>query len=283
MRHECSKKRLKSVQQIVLSRRHAEEIEQDVQDTLSMWIGTSVHDGLEEVLKDDPDWMTETRPEMPIDGFTLSGEFDLLDLKHNVLYDYKTCKVAQVDKQRTLSDDKWLRQLYIYADLIEHALNRPRPEKGIIVAMTTDHSKVKAETQAGYPKHPIQMVEWDLCDESYAEKVRESVRLTLESAQRCLDDPDAPIPACSMQDCWCTEDWAAMKEGATKATKRFSSEVDARAYIAAHPELRLYHRISDFMKCRHYCECAPFCDQWKENMFLDCVKEDVTDEPFIPF
>ena len=64
---------------------------------------------------------------------------------------------------------------------------------------------------------------------------------------------------------------------------RLSSEVDARAYIAAHPELRLYHRISDFMKCRHYCECAPFCDQWKENMFLDCVKEDVTDEPFIPF
>lgn len=280
---------LKSVRQIVLARRYSSVIERDVQDTFSMWNGTAIHDMLENSLKGNPDWMTETRLEMPwsaiTDSFTLSGEFDLLDIKNNVLWDYKTTKIATIDNNRKLKEDKWLRQLYLYAEMIEKVLKRPRPEKACILAMATDWSKRQVGLKAGYPDHPIQILEWDLNDESFRDKVKAAVSITMESAQHYLDNPDEELPKCSMDDCWCNEDWAIMKKGNKRAKKVFSSEEAARDFLRNmdSKEYRLYHRISDFNFCRYYCNYSEYCSQWKKNCNEESVLEDITDEDYIPF
>lgn len=283
---------LNSVRQIVLKRRHYDEIERDVQDCFKLWLGTAVHDKLERVAVDNPEYITETRLEMPVDTitgrFTLSGEFDLLDIRNNILYDYKTTSVATIDGNRSLKEDKWLRQLYVYAEMIEKCMSRPRPEKAVIIAMATDWSKMKTLQSASYPRHPIQMLEWPLDDAGYREKVMAEVRNKMETAEHYLENPDEELPKCTNADCWCTEDWAIMKEGASRAVKTFTDEETARGYYLNLSEedrkkLRLYHRTSDYRNCRLYCDCAPFCSQWARNCHLEKVAEDITDVDFIPF
>lgn len=280
---------LKSIRQIVLKRRHSDEMEADCNDTFPSWLGTAVHDKLEKESAGDPDLMTETRMEMPVETpsgtFMLSGEFDLLDVKDSILYDYKTSKVATIDGNRSLRNTEWLEQMYVYAEMIENVLRRPRPEKAVIVAMATDWSKLKT-IQSGYPQHPIQLLEWPLDDDEFRESVMAKVRNHMESAQYYLDNPDENLPRCTYDDCWCTEDYAVMKIGSSKAYKRFSDELEARGYYLNMPDkekYRLYHRASDYTKCRYYCECAPFCSQWESNQSCDKVLEDITDTDYIPF
>lgn len=277
---------LKSVRQIVLGRKHGSEIVQDVQDTFSMWIGTAVHDALEKA-GDDTEWaITETRLEAALGDFILSGEFDLLETDSNTLVDYKTTKVATIDKNRTLKEDKWLRQLYIYAWLLEKN-GYERPKKGRIVAMAMDHSKVKARNQSGYPQHPIQILEWELDDRSYEEKVISEVLSTMGKAAKCLADPDEPIPECTYADCWCDEDYAVKKKGAQKALKKFGTEDEARTFygtLGKPEEYRILHRVSGFINCSIYCQYAPFCSQWQALKDKELsMEKDITDEEYIPF
>ena len=280
---------LRSARQVVLARKHRDDVVKDVQDTFSMWFGTAIHDLMEKEGKDVPGLVTETRLSAKVatvnGDFTLSGEFDLLDTRAGILYDYKTSKVATIDKARTLKEDKWLRQLYLYAWLLEKN-GYERPKKGIIVAFATDHSKVKAQTQSGYPEHPIQMLEWDLSDKEYADRVLLEAVMVMCAVDHLLGHDDENIPPCSYSDCWCTEDWAIIKPGNKRADKRFDSEEEARAYWADLPnrdDRRIYHRVSDFINCRNYCQYADFCDQWQRNKDAEQIMEDVTDDPSVPF
>ena len=275
---------LKSVRQIVLARLHADEIEMDVQDTFSMWNGTAIHYLLQKAAEDVPGLISERRLEISFGGFRLSGEFDLLDTSTNTLYDYKTSKVSTIDKNRTLKEDKWLRQLYLYAEILE-MLGYERPKRGCIVAMATDHSKVKAENQSGYPKHPIQMLTWDLDDGAFASKVSADALRNMKDADIYIRNPDEELPECTYSDCWCTEDWAIIKKGSTKAYKRFDTEEEARRFYETMDKdsYRIYHRVSDFMNCRLYCQCSRFCSQWQKMKDAEKICEDITDLEYVPF
>ena len=74
-----------------------------------------------------------------------------------------------------------------------------------------------------------------------------------------------------------------IKEGAKRASKCFDSESDAREYLEANPSYRLYHRVSDFVNCKNYCQCREFCPQWKALQNHESLCEDITDNEFIPF
>ena len=275
---------LKSVRQIVLKRRYREQITEDINDTFPRWFGTAVHKLLEDESAGNPDFMTEQRLnyESP-DGFSFSGQFDVLDMKNNMLIDYKTAKVATIDARRKLKDREWLDQLYLYSFLIGETMDRPRPRKGMIVAFATDWSKRQVRMKKGYPEHPIQMLEWDLDDEDYLSYLIGRTAERMDEAYRLRDRPDKEIPLCTYSDCWCEENWAIMKPGAKKAVRVFSSEAEARAAYdeMGDGELRIYHRVSDFKNCRDYCPVSGFCQQWQANKDMEEVKEDVT--VFIPF
>ena len=275
---------LKSVRQIVLKRRYSDQIREDINDTFPRWFGTAVHKLLEEESAGNPDFITETRLNYSgPDGFTFSGQFDVLDTKNNTIIDYKTSKIASIDSNRTLKDRKWLDQLYLYSFLIGETMGRPRPLRGQILAFATDWSKRQVKIKKGYPEHPIQILEWDLSDEGYLSYLIGRTADRMAEAYKLRNEPDERLPLCTYSDCWCTEDWAIMKPGAKKAVRVFSSEPEARAFYEEedNQDLRIYHRVSDFKNCRDYCPVSGFCHQWQANMNTEEVKEDVTfDIPF---
>ena len=274
---------LKSVRQSVLARRS--EITRDVQDTAALWIGTAVHDALEREGIDNPELVTETRLYTKLGDYTLSGEFDMLETLDDTIVDYKTSMVSRIEKNREVEADKWIRQLYAYAYLLERN-GKPRPKKGTIVAIALDFSKVKAATQKDYPQQPIQMLTWPLDDEEFMNSVIDGIENNMEEASFYLRNPDAELPLCSYSDCWCKEDYAIMKPGAKKALKVFRDEGSARLCYEAMPnrdDVRIFHRVSDFMNCRLYCDCAQFCDQWQKNKDFEAFSEDITDAEELPF
>ena len=272
---------LNSERQIVLGRRFADQIEMDVQDTFSMWNGTAIHALLETEAASLTGYESERRLEANFDGITISGQYDLYEISSDTIIDYKTSKVANIDKQRTLKEDKWLRQLYLYKRLRqENGLSVPK--KGRIIAMATDFSKMKVGTK-GYPEHPIQILEWDLDDIAFEEAVLYEAIEKARKVKETISKGDEPGD-CTFSDCWCSEDWAVMKKGAKRAIAKFGSYDEAFNYRLEQEnkeETRVYHRVSDFVNCRNYCKCAPFCQQWKKNMEHEEIKEDVTE--LIPF
>lgn len=270
---------LKSDQQVILARRHADDIEIDVQDTFSMWNGTAIH-GLLEASAGDK-YITEMRLEEDFGDVAVSGGFDLLDKETWTLYDYKTCKVAGYQKAVDGVEDKWLRQLYAYADLIEHKFGK-RPTEAVIVAMMTDHSKIKAETQEGYPLHPIMEIRWMIDNPELQAEFRADREERARRLKGILESGNEPAP-CNFGDMWCKEDYAVFKEGAKRATKCFDNEAEARAFIEGKKDLRLHHRVSDFINCKYYCQCRDVCPQWQALKASGALDEDITDRDYIPF
>lgn len=276
---------LKSVRQIVLGRIHADEIQMDVQDTFSMWNGTAIHAMLEEASKGIDRFEGEQRLEAEIDGVVISGAYDLYDRETETIYDYKTSKIASIEAERKLDETKWLEQLYRYRRL--RKLNGLSvPVRGVIIAMATDFSKMKAETVAGYPEHPIQMLEWTLDDEGFEERSIQSAVSKAKEAIALIENGNEP-PLCTYSDCWCTEDYAVKKHGAKRADKVFRTADEAFRYFFEEKRLdrnqySVYHRISEFSNCRNYCQCAPFCSQWDKNKDHTEVCEDIT-EQYVPF
>ena len=283
---------LKSERQIVLSRRYADKIEQDIQDTFGMWSGTAIHEGLEKIVSDHPELslITEQRFELDLgDGLELSGGFDLYDKESNILYDYKTTKVATYNSNLSGKETKWVKQLYMYTLGIEKLFGK-KPDKVIIVAMLKDQSKVKASVDSGHPQHPIMMIEWDMKDiEKFSEAFIEAKNKAVRIREMIINGEEPPL--CSYEDCWCTEDWCIKKPGAKKADKKFNNAEEAYEYYTSLPiekqqERRVFHRVSDFKNCRDYCTCSEFCSQWQANKEHEAFEEDVTDDlafDYIPF
>ena len=272
---------IKPIRRIVLDRRFSESIEVDVQDSFSMWNGTAIHSLLEKEAEGIEGYEPEKRLEAEFGDITLSGQSDLYDAESGTLIDYKTSKVSKIDKERTLKRDEWLRQLYLYK-ILRRENGLPVPKKGRIIAMATDFSKMKVGTK-GYPEHSIQILEWELDDPDFESTVLSDALEHASEARRILAEGTEPDD-CTFADCWCTEDYAVMKPDAKRASARFDTYEEAfnkRLEMPDKDAFRIYHRVSDFLNCRSYCSCAPFCEQWKRNMGHEEIKEDVTE--YIPF
>ncbi len=277
---------LKSEQQIVLNRRHADEIEMDVQDTFALWEGTAIHSLMEDTFPTD-EYITEERVDIEISpNIFVSGGFDCLKKDTWELIDYKNTKVPAINDAIAGKDDKWLKQLYFYALLIEKKYQR-RPEKGTIIAMAKDHSKIKAQTMAGYLENPVQPIQYDLMDAETATEVFIFYKEKAESVYKVLVNNEEPAP-CTYGDMWCNEDWAIIKRGGSRAISGgvFDNPNDAYNHwctLKDRANHRIWHRVKEPTNCKYYCSCSEFCKQWQAIKDKDLsVCEDVTDK-IIPF
>lgn len=268
---------LKSEKQIVLARRHTDDIEMDVQDTFSMWNGTAIH-GLLEESADKDRFDPETRFVLDMGNVKISGGYDLYDTKDNILYDYKTTKVATYQKNVSGSETKWVDQLYVYCKGIQ-LVHGKRPDKVVVIAMLTDHSKIKAQADPMYPQHPIMKIEWKTDDAEMDAEIISELSDKAERVKNIMESGEEP-PKCTYRDCWCTEDYAITKPGLKRALKTFDNAADARSYydsMEKKSEYRIIHRISNAMNCKNYCQCREFCKQGIEMAKCEAISEDITD------
>lgn len=256
---------LKGTKEIVLGRRHSEELEMDVQDTFPLWHGTATH----KMLEDEAGGLLLAERRYSLDmggwdegleGFRLSGSPDLYDPKTETLWDYKTTKVAAYQQAVDGRDVDWLYQTLAYAHMLRsvgHPVEHIR-----IVAMMKDHSKVKADVDRSYPQDPIMVVDFDhaVHDGELDAQMKDALCSRLRDVLSMRELSDGCIPPCTPAERMEDECWVIRQPDAKRAYRKLTSKEQALLALETAPEgMKAYHRNGDPKKCRLYCAKAPFC------------------------
>ena len=249
---------LKGYREIILTRRHFDEMSEDVADSIWLLFGTAVHKILENA-KEADDELKETKiyHKFP-NGYTLSGQQDLYSESMRRITDYKTGSVWKV-----IFDD-WsdYRKQCLYYALLFRKIGF-ECDNAEIVMVLKDWSKTKAKTDRNYPEYPVFIKHFDFTDKDFEEAEEEIIR-KFDELDRLQNVEDDDLPVCSAEERWATEDkYAVMKKGAKKAVKLCDSEQEAISMISLGKGDSVEYRPGVDKKCMEYCGCKEFCSYWK--------------------
>lgn len=245
---------LKGVREIVLSRRHKDEVTVDVSDMVWLLFGKAVHSMLDSK-KESPGDLVEFRLYQPMGRVGLTGKPDLYRESDQCVVDYKTCSIWKII-HKDFSD--WERQIYLYAWLLGG--NGYPVKKGRVLAFLKDHSKIDAERNKDYPQHSVYVHEFDIDKDKQNEIVTETIRVMMAAYD--LRNTDTPkLPLCSDEQRYHKPNkYAVMKPKQKKAVKVLDTEEAAQAYADTIPGATVQYRPGEDAKCLRYCMVRQFCD-----------------------
>lgn len=246
------------VREILLTKRHWEEMTDDVSNRIWTLFGTAVHSLLE---KEAPETFVEERFEEQIGKYKVTGRLDCYDMKNKIIFDYKT---ATTWKYKFGDFSDWKFQGLVYAWLLRKAGLEVKECR--FVAMFKDFSKIKAVTESGYPTKPIYVYQFDVTDLDL-EEIEKKIIAKVEELERCENLPDDELPLCSDEERWTkAPKFAVMKKGRKTAVKLCDDRKSAESYInAVGGDLYIEERKGSDGKCEGYCGCCEFCSYWQEN------------------
>lgn len=252
---------LKGPCQAILERRHDDEIEQDVSDMIWLIFGTAVHSILEKSQEELEELKENKFVVDMLNGYKLSGIFDLYNDATGTVTDYKTASVQKVLKNDW---DEYRKQTLIYCWMLRQIgfdANR-----GEIVAMLKDHSKTKALQGGNYPQHPVYRIGWDFTDDDFKE-IEEWIKQRFEELSDCEQMDDADLPNCTPTERWHKDDtYAIMKKGRKSAVKLFKTEGDAKAYfdnLMLDDKHSIVKRKGADNRCDNYCNVNKWCPYYR--------------------
>lgn len=247
---------LKGTCEIVLTKRHWEEITVDASDSVWQIFGTATHKIFERQ-KDNS--FKEEFFSVPVSKSKVTGRVDNYDMERGILTDWKTSSVWKV-QFKDFSD--WRKQGLIYAWLMRKSGLEVKQCR--FVALLKDHSKSKARFDSSYPQKPLYVYEFPVTDKDLEEiegfifgKVQE-----LEEAEKI---PDGKLTPCGETERWASpEKWAVMKKNRKSALRVCDSESEAEEYKASKGGDYIEHRKGESKKCIDgYCICRNFCPFYK--------------------
>lgn len=246
------------VREILLTKRHWEEMTDDVSDRIWTLFGTAVHALLE---KEAPDTFVEERFEKQIGKYKVTGRLDCYDMKQKIIFDYKT---ATTWKYKFADYSDWKFQGLVYAWLLKQQgleVNECR-----FVMMFKDFSKTKAKTESGYPQKPVYVYKFDVTP-SDLEMIEKKIVAKVQELEACENLPDDKLPVCSDEERWAKPSkFAVMKTGRKTAVKLCDDKETAEKYIeAVGGDLYIEERKGTDGKCDGYCSCCEFCSYWQEH------------------
>lgn len=254
---------LRPARESALMSRHWQDIEVDVSSRVWTAFGTACHSIMEESYSDE-ETMSEVRLFAEIDGVGISGKADLIRRVNDshVICDAKFTSTFKA--QRYLEGDPdalsdYQKQLNVYAYLAHR--NFIPVEQLELWLFLKDWSMAKLDRSGPlYPRAPIMVVKftpWEI--EDIEEFMRERIEAHVQAREFAL-------PECTEEERWAKPSkWAAVKTGNKRASKVFDDQDSAEAYVETtlRGKGHVEHRPGDSMKCRLYCDAAPFCAQWK--------------------
>lgn len=255
---------IKPPQMLALELAHADEIVKDAADCIDLFFGTAVHHYLDHF--SSPDAESEKVLTWDEEGWTVHGTPDYAEWygldDQAVLTDWKTTKV------RALAYDKpeWEQQVNLYAHLLR--LNGDAVSECRVWAFLKDWDKGKLGADPEYPRAPLCLVPVALWDAMRAhEFMRE--RLLLHAA--ALED--GLYGFCTPEERWQRPTWAVWSEKGRPARPHrvLATKTEAREWaVASTKELghwsdwwRIEKRDGEPLRCKLYCDAAPFCGQWQ--------------------
>ena len=255
---------LNSPRIIQLRKKHWNKLTQDISDRIWALFGSAIHHVLEKGGSNKE--LTEKRYFTEVNGWTISGQIDSLDLDSGILRDYKTCKAYSL----MTNDDgevkeEWVNQLNCYRYMLEE-------QEGIevkaleIIAFIRDWSKYQSERSNRYPNQEVMVIPVPMWSKDETEKfLQERVRLH----QKALASYKVTkkLPLCSDKERWMTDTkYALRKEGLTRAIKVYNSkeEIENDIGVTVKEDQYIEERKGKSIRCEgNYCNVAEYCSQYQ--------------------
>jgi hypothetical protein len=244
-------KLIDSAQRRVLLKKFGASVVEDVSERIWSLLGQAVHTILERANKSD---IVEERLYADVEGWSLSGQFDRMDLRNETLDDYKCTSVYKV----MMSDMKeWERQLNVLRWLAIQ--NGYKVERLRIIAILRDWRKSDAKRKQDYPQKPVATIDipvWPL-DETY-QYIRD--RISLHQAA----EAGGTLIVCTDEERWYAgTTYALMKPGGKRAIKIFERKEDAESALTDSTVIE--ERRGGYRRCEEYCEVSEFCEQYQSS------------------
>lgn len=251
---------LKGVREVVLERRHGDEIEQDVSDMIWALFGTAVHSILERQHEGATE-IKETYVEMPVGDCKVSGRFDLYDAATQTITDYKTCSIWKVIHK---DFEDWQKQLLIYAAIMNY--NGFPVKHGQIVAIMKDHSKSKAKFDSSYPQFPVMQINFNYSSVDF-ERIIEFIKTRIGEIREAETLSDDELPICTPDERYNDGDkYAVMRKGRKTALRVLACREEAEQWMQDNGGDFIQYRPGEDKKCKDYCSACQFCNYYREHV-----------------
>jgi hypothetical protein len=247
-----------------LTERLGDNLEQEAVDHLYALDGSAMHAIFEWAGATlDPERFTlEKRMFAEVDGWTISGQVDVIDVQEKLIQDYKKTSywVAIYGAK-----DEWTKQMNIYRWLCHkngHEINRLE-----VMAIFRDWKKEQSWRDPEYPKKGFKLMPIDVMslDETEA-YIKERVKLHQEAEALSTED----LPLCSKEEQWSKGSGFAVKlEGAKSARKICDTKKEALEWMAKNikpvdmPRVNIETREGDPRRCVGYCPVRFHCSYGK--------------------
>lgn len=253
---------LSGIKSFLLAKRHQNEIEMDASEGVNMLLGTAVHNIFEG--HENEDEVAEDYIKIKVnDLYSLSGRFDLYNLKTEEITDYKTCSIWKI-KFKDFKD--WKQQLLIYGWMLRKLGLKVKNSK--ITALIKDWKKTELklakQKSEYYPETPIINVPFEFTEEDYVEIEKWIVNRfnEIQNAEMLVDDD---IPICSEEERWYSGDkYAVMKGNNKRAIRVFDTEAEAKEFEKNDDLYWIDVRKGRNTKCEDYCNACQFCNYYKQ-------------------
>lgn len=240
---------LGSTKEIKLTRKHWNDIEIDVSDCVNMLFGSAVHKVFEENSCYEE---SEVKYEVQFGNDIVVGIADVV--KDDEISDYKTATTSKKDYK------DYEEQIMAYA-LLRFKKTGYITRKGKAIVLFKDWSKIKAASGGNYPQSPIYVHMFDIQDSDYdyiENKIKN--KLNILNSDNIID--------CTEEERWYTGTKYAVYKNVSdkKALYVTDNEEDAHNYITnkCNGAAEIQIRRGEYLKCKHYCNCNKFCDQWRK-------------------
>ena len=251
----------------LLAQEHYEELTIDISDEIWKLLGQSVHTILERANEENEDTITEQRMYAIVKDWTISGQTDSIDIKNNILKDYKITSAWSIVSALQDGKKDWEQQLNIYAYLYRQNTGKTIDQLNII-AIARDWNRNQYLRSGGdYPPSPITVLNIDLwSDEEQQAFIEERVSIHQEAEVQYLINDELPL--CTDEERWRRKDtYRVEKKGRKTAVRVLDTREEADEYIGGHKDSKLLKVVEakgECVRCANYCDVAKFCNQYNE-------------------
>lgn len=246
---DISATKLIDAPQIVeLSRAYRDQITVDVSERIWSLLGQSVHTVLERAALRQEGMIAEQRLFADMLGWSISGQFDVMDLESKKISDYKVTTTYKAK-----GNDRWTQQLNILRWLAHK--NGYTVDRLEVIAIFRDWRKTEADRSDDYPKAAIQAIHipvWPL-EET---EVYIAERVAMHQKARA-----GGFVPCTDEDRWYSGNSYAVIKPDGKRALRVYSEPPQPSDVPSGYVVKT--RTGEYRRCMHYCDVSAFCEQWE--------------------